>query len=78
MVDVTEFDPISGRVKTERTVTRSAAVRRTQYFVRLPTVPEFDQWLEAAGFFHRGYSDRRGAALTCESWRLVVSATKGP
>lgn len=78
MVDVTEFDPISGRVKTDRTVTRNGSVRRSNYFVRLPTVPEFDHWLAAAGFSHRNYRDRRGAALSHDSWRLVIIATKEP
>jgi SAM-dependent methyltransferase len=78
MVDVAVFDPISGRLETDRTVTRDGLVRRTNYSVRLPTVPEFDRWLEAAGFGHRTYNDRQGAALRCESWRLVVVATKSP
>lgn len=58
MVDVAGFDPISGRVETDRTVVRDGSVRHSHYFVRLPTVPELDGWLEAAGFSHRNYSDR--------------------
>ncbi len=76
MIDITEFDPISGRAKTERTITRNGSVRRSRYFVRLPTVPELDDWLSAAGFSQRTYTDRQGAELSYDSWRLVVNATK--
>lgn len=76
MVDASEFDPILGRVNTDRTVIRDGSTRRSQYFVRLPTVPEFDNWLAAAGFSERNYADRAGKALSFDSWRLVVTATK--
>jgi SAM-dependent methyltransferase len=76
MTDVTSFDPVRGRVETDRTVRRDGRVRRSHHSIRVPTVPEFDAWLAAAGFSDRRYSDRDGRALRHDSWRLVVTATK--
>jgi SAM-dependent methyltransferase len=75
MTDVTTFDPVSGRVETERTVRRGGQVRRSHHSVRLPTVPEFDEWLRMAGFSARTYRERGGGALRFDSWRMVVVAT---
>ncbi len=76
MSNVTSFDPISGRIETERTVRREGQLRRSHHSVRLPTVPEFDDWLRAAGFSTRSYSDRDGRPLGLDSWRLVVVAVR--
>jgi 2-polyprenyl-3-methyl-5-hydroxy-6-metoxy-1,4-benzoquinol methylase len=76
MSDVTTFDAIQGRMETERTVRRDGEVRRSSHSVRLPTVPEFDEWLAAAGFSTRSYHGRRGRALRFDSWRIVVTATR--
>jgi ubiquinone/menaquinone biosynthesis C-methylase UbiE len=74
-VDLSRFDPVTGRLATERTVYRDGAVRHSSHFIRLPTPPEWVQWLEAAGF-----ADVRGAAggggpLELDSWVMVVQAT---
>ena len=76
MSDLTTFDPVSGRIDTERTVRRDGQVRRSHHSVRLPTVPEFDEWLGAAGFSARNYGDRGGRPLRFDSWRLVVVAIR--
>jgi 2-polyprenyl-3-methyl-5-hydroxy-6-metoxy-1,4-benzoquinol methylase len=76
MTDVTTFNSVLGRVETERTVRRGGEVRRSHHSVRLPTVPEFDEWLRTAGFSARNYSERGGAALRFDSRRLVVVATR--
>jgi len=76
LADVTSFNPIAGRLETERTVRRSGAVRRLNYSVRLPTVPELDAWLAAAGFDLRKYCGRSGEPLTHDTWRQVTLATK--
>jgi SAM-dependent methyltransferase len=76
MSDVSTFNPIRGRVETERTVRRDGEIRRSSHSVRLPTVPEFDEWLDAAGFSTRSYHDRLGRALRFDSRRLVVTATR--
>ena len=77
MSDVTTFDPIAGRIETDRTVHRDAEVRRSHHSVRLPTVPELDSWLSSAGFTERAFSDRAGQPLRFESWRLVATGVKG-
>ena len=76
MSDVTTFNPIRGRIETERTVRRDREIRRSSHSVRLPTVPEFDEWLGAAGFSTRSYHDRRGRLLRFDSGRIVVTATR--
>jgi SAM-dependent methyltransferase len=76
MSDVTTFNPVRGRIETERTVRRAGEIRRSSHSVRLPTVPEFDEWLGAAGFSTRSYHDRRGRALRFDSGRIVVTATR--
>jgi len=76
MSDLTTFDPISGRIETERTIRREAQVRHSHHSVRLPTVPELDVWLSNAGFTQRTFSDRAGLPLRFDSWRLVATAVK--
>ncbi|NOX29024.1 MAG: class I SAM-dependent methyltransferase [Actinobacteria bacterium] len=76
MTDIATFDVRSGGLETERTVRRGDQVRRSQFSVRLPTLPEFDDWLTGAGFGERAYSDRLGLPLTDDSLRLVVTAKK--
>jgi SAM-dependent methyltransferase len=82
-VDVSRFDPITGRIVTERTVYRDGAVRHSSHFIRLPTPPEWVQWLESAGFAavrisageHRSGGGRGGGPLELDSWVMVVEAT---
>lgn len=76
MCDVTSFDSRTGRIETERTIRRDGDVRRSHHSVRLPTVPELDAWMEVAGFTDRTFSDRAGAPLRFDSWRLVATAVK--
>jgi len=74
MVDVTEFDPVRGRLETVRTVHRDGQVRRSTHFVRMPTVPEWMDWLAGAGFGQARITDRAGGEPTLESWNLLVVA----
>ncbi len=74
MSNLTTFDPVSGRVETERTVRRDGVIRRSRHSVRLPTVPELDQWLSSAGFSNCRFSDRLQEPLRFDSWRLVAVA----
>jgi len=67
--------PLSGRIETDRTVYRDGAVRRSAHFIRLPTPPEWTQWLEGAGFRDARFSAGRGGPLELDSWVLVVEAT---
>jgi SAM-dependent methyltransferase len=73
-IDRHTFDPHLGRVETERTTVRGGRVRRSQHFVRLPTVPEWRDWLASAGFRSVEVTDRGGQPLTVDSWRIVVVA----
>jgi ubiquinone/menaquinone biosynthesis C-methylase UbiE len=75
LIDVVRFDPVSGRIETDRTVIRGGSVRRSHHSVRIPTAPELTDWLHDAGFAVVSATDRRGAPLTIESRRLLVVAT---
>jgi ubiquinone/menaquinone biosynthesis C-methylase UbiE len=74
-VDVSRFDPLTGRIVTDRTVYRDGAVRHSSHFIRLPTPPEWAQWLEGAGFHDVRSSAGGGGPLHLDSWVMVVEAT---
>lgn len=74
MVDVSRFDPVLGRVDTDRTVVRGGQVRRSSHFVRLPTVPEWTDWLRQAGFARSHAAGPGGAPLELDTWTMVVLA----
>ncbi len=74
-VDVSRFDPLTGRITTDRTVYRDGAVRRSAHYIRLPTPPEWVQWLEGAGFGDPRFTAGRGGPLELDSWVVVVEAT---
>ena len=70
LIDSSIFDPVSGRVRTERVVYRDGEMRRTHHEVRVPTLPEYSEWLRAAGF-STVESDRalpHRPSTTCGSW----------
>jgi SAM-dependent methyltransferase len=74
MVEVSTFDPIRGRMVIARTVHRAGARHRAEYFVRLPTPPEWVVWLQAAGFHDVEFRAGGGGPLELDSWELVVTA----
>jgi SAM-dependent methyltransferase len=74
MIDTCNFDVLTGRIEVERTVVRDGETRRSQHFVRVPTVNEWATWLADAGFAHTEFSERSGAPLTLESWTQVLRA----
>jgi ubiquinone/menaquinone biosynthesis C-methylase UbiE len=74
-VDLSRFDPATGRIATDRTVYRDGAVRHSSHFIRLPTPPEWVQWLEGAGFAEVRCSAAGGGPLELDSWVMVVEAT---
>ena len=74
-VDLSRFDPLTGRMVTDRTVYRDGEVRRSSHFIRLPTPPEWTQWLEGAGFSGVRCSAGGGGPLELDSWVMVVEAT---
>jgi ubiquinone/menaquinone biosynthesis C-methylase UbiE len=75
MVELSTFDPVTGRMVVERTVHRAGAVRHSPYFIRLPTPPEWVVWLEAAGFSDVRFFGGGGGPLELDSWEMVVVAS---
>ncbi len=75
MVEVSTFDPVTGRMLVQRTVHRDGATRRASYFVRLPTPPEWTVWLEEADFHDVRFRAGGGGPLELDSWEMVVLAT---
>ena len=73
-VDHNELDPVTGRVETDRTIVRDGKAQTFHFSVRLPTPPEFREWLYAAGFEDVRFTGRDGEPLTLDTWRLVVVA----
>jgi SAM-dependent methyltransferase len=77
-VDLSRFDPLTGRIMTERTVYRDGAVRPSAHYIRLPTPPEWVRWLEGSGFSDVQFSAGGGGPLELDSWVMVVQATRRP
>jgi SAM-dependent methyltransferase len=76
MIDAREFDPVTGRSNTNRTIIRSGTVRRSFFFTRLFSFTELRDWLLAAGFTSvEGYAGD-GSPLTREARRMILVATK--
>ncbi len=73
-VDLSRFDPLTGRIATDRTVYRDGEVRHSSHFIRLPTPPEWSQWLEGSGFGGIRCSAGGGGPLELDSWVMVVEA----
>ena len=74
LVDRSHFNPQLGRLETTRRVLRDGQLRRSSYFVRLPTLVEWTTWLEAAGFSEVAFSDRDGGQVQMETVELVIDA----
>jgi ubiquinone/menaquinone biosynthesis C-methylase UbiE len=75
LVDVSSFDPLTGRMETERTVHRAGEARRSTHYIRLPTPPEWVHWLTEAGFGQVCFSAGGGGRLLVDSWVMVVRAS---
>jgi SAM-dependent methyltransferase len=76
-VDYYRFEPLTGRMEAERTIYRDGETRRTSHYIRLPTPPEWTQWLEGAGFGDVRFWAGGGGPLQLDSWVIVVQATAG-
>ena len=75
MIEVSRFEPLHGRMETARTTYRGGTVRRSTYFIRLPTPPEWTAWLRAAGFAGVRFQGDDDGPLELNSWVMVVAAT---
>ena len=74
VIDRRRFEPLTGRMVTERIVIRDGRVRRVPYFVRMFTFTELRDWLLDAGFTSvQGYGEE-GEPLTWESRRMITVA----
>ena len=77
VLDLRELDVTTGRIETERIVIRDGETRRAHFSVRLFTYVELRDWLLQAGFGDvAGYDHETGEALTLESRRMIVVATR--
>jgi SAM-dependent methyltransferase len=74
-IDTSEFDPVEGRMETDRIVVREGQVRRTHFSVRMPTITELRAWLDEAGFTEASFTARDGGPPSIHRPRLVVVAT---
>jgi SAM-dependent methyltransferase len=73
-IDVNSFDPLTGRISSERTIIRHGGVRRVRFAVRVFAFTELRDWLRDAGFTSVEGYDADGAPLSLDSGRMVVVA----
>jgi hypothetical protein len=76
LIDRNRFEPLSGRIVSERTVVRGGRVRRLRFFVRLFGFTELRDWLLEAGFAAVDGYGQDGAPLSPASRRLLVVAQR--
>jgi SAM-dependent methyltransferase len=76
LVDRNRFEPLTGRIVSERTIVRGGRVRRVPFFVRLFGFTELRDWLLAAGFTTVDGYDQDGVPLSAASHRLLVIAQR--
>jgi ubiquinone/menaquinone biosynthesis C-methylase UbiE len=74
IVDEHRFEPLTGRVVTDRTVIRGGGTRTVRYFVRQFTFTELRDWLLDAGFTEVDGYDEYGDPLGPDSQRMIVVA----
>jgi len=75
-IDVSIFDPATGRATTERTIVRDGRVRRFTFSVRMFIAVELRDWLLDAGFTVVDFYDSEGAPLTAQSRRMITVARR--
>lgn len=76
MIDRNRFDPIRGRIDTQRTMIRGGAIRRLRFSVRLFAFSELRDWLLDAGFRRVVGLDGKGGPLRTDCPRMIVVAEK--
>ena len=76
LVDRNRFEPLTGRIVSERMIVRGGRVRRVPFFVRLFGFTELRDWLVQAGFAAVDGYDHDGAPLSAASRRLLVVAQR--
>jgi len=74
LIDRHTYEPLTGRMITERTIVRGGRIRRVPFFVRMLTFTELRDWLTSAGFSMVDGCDEHGDALTADSRRIITVA----
>jgi SAM-dependent methyltransferase len=74
LIDRRQFEPLTGRMMTERMVVRDGRVRRVPYFVRMLTFTEMRDWLLDAGFASVEGCGEDGGLLAQDSRRMITIA----
>jgi len=76
MIDERQWDPLTSRSNTWRTIVRGGTVRRAFFFTRLFSFTELRDWLHQAGFSRVEGFAGDGSPLTREARRMIVVATR--
>lgn len=73
-IDRAQFDPVSGRAHTERTIIHDGRTRRLTFSVRMFIAAELRDWLSDAEFVESAFYDNQGVPLTISSPRSIAVA----
>lgn len=76
LIDRNRYEPLTGRLVSDRFVVRNGTVRQAPFFVRIFTYTELAGWFHEAGFTSTGGVGRDEQPLTIESTRMIVVGTK--
>jgi hypothetical protein len=75
-IDRSEFDPITVRANTERTLIRAGRTRRFTFSVRMFVAAELRAWLSEAGYTAVESYDGEGEPLTAQGRRMITVARR--
>ena len=76
LIDRPRFEPLTGRILTERTVVRGGQVRQVPFFVRVFSFTELRDWLLRAGFAAVDAFGEVGNPLLPPHRRLIAVARR--
>jgi SAM-dependent methyltransferase len=72
MIDRNRYEPLTGRIVSDRVIVRDGIVRNAPFFVRLFSYTELAGWLHEAGFADVAGYGRDEQPLTLNSNRMIV------
>jgi SAM-dependent methyltransferase len=75
-IDLSTFDPVTGRANTERVLVRGGRTRRFTFSVRMFIAAELRDWLLEAGFAAVDFYDGEGEPLTAQGRRMITIARR--
>jgi SAM-dependent methyltransferase len=75
-IDLSTFDPVTGRANTERVLVRGGRTRRFTFSVRMFIAAELRDWLLEAGFTAVDFHDGEGEPLTAQGRRMITIARR--